>query len=387
MNIKVSGINKAITYILFIAAFFMQSYVDGYYIARGYEPFNLKVLKYCLVAAGIVWGFLQVFTKKRFVFLKELRNVLIAIFTFFAVSMVLILAQNGDLAFCLELLMRYAMSVLYAFVLLNTIKFEDVYNLMVFFLVISIYGWFLQKGEIIFNLSYYKTISFEDSYSPFESHYFAPSAMNCCAFFMYYRKNKWTQIVSFLFAIMTFKRVQLLFAVCMLVLPRFVDVNRNIKKTSYIGFCVGVVFMTICYYYLLQPEFEWIIEGITGQTANRFTSGRSALLRELLQSNYVMGGLGTSEAILGRGIEMELISIMLEMSFPVMVLFVFCYASVAGRKRYSILVMLYLMVLLMTGSGLYNVFMWTTAFLFFGSINYLRTENFKTWKKRRENEV
>lgn len=386
MRIKVSKINKFIHYILFMAAFFCQSYVDGKYIAYGEEPFLLKILKYLLVGSAILLGFLQIRNSHQYVFLKELRNVLISIGAFFLVSLVLILFRGGDLGFCLELLMRYAMSVAYSFVLLNIFDFEDIYNLMVYFLFVSIFGWILQIGDIILDAAQYLQISFQNSYSPFESHYFAPSAMNCCAFFVYYRKNRWTQIVSFLFALMTFKRVQLVFAIALLILPILLNPNHQLKKGTVIFFALGIIVLTLGYYVALQPEYEWIIEGLTGQTAEKFTSGRSTLLRTVLNSDYKMGGLGTTEAILGRGIEMDLISIMLEMSLPVMALFVFCYVSVAGQKVYAMLVMAYLMVLMMTGSGLYNVFLWTTAFLFFGSVNYLKTKEFhavRRWKQIR----
>ena len=280
------------------------------------------------------------------------------------------------MSYCLELIIRYTMSITYAFVLLNVLDFEDIYRLMVFYLVISIFGWVLQKGELILDLSTYTKMSLADSYFPLESHYFAPAAMNCCIFFLYYKRKKWTQIVAFAFAILTFKRVQLIFAIVALVFPLVGDPNRKIKKTTWYLFCIGVIVATACYFELLQPENEWIIESVTGMPANDFTSGRSNLLHRLLLSDYKMAGLGTSEEILGRGIEMELIAMILEMSFPVMVIFVFCYASVAGRKIYAMLDMSYLMVLLLTGATLYNVFMWTTVFLFFGSINYLKTVDY-----------
>lgn len=384
MKVSKKQLNKMLNYILFVATFFLQSYVDGKYIAYGDEPTNLKVIKYILLGCGILWGFVQVLGKKHLVFLRELRNVMIAIGTFLVVSLVLILFRGGDLAFCLELIVRYTMAIAYAFVLLNVLDFEDIYRLMVFYLVISIYGWALQKGGALLDWNTYMQMSFVTSYSPLESHYFAPAAMNCCVFFLYYKRNKWTQVISFLFALFTFKRVQLVFAIAVLLLPIIADPNRKIKKSAWYLFCGGVILAALCYLALLMPEQEWIIESVTGMSTEDFTSGRSTLLRWLLDSDYQMGGLGTSEAVLGRGIEMELLSIMLEMSFPVMVIFVFSYVSVAGRKLYAMLVMLYLMVLLLTGSALYNVFMWTTAYMFFGSINYLKLVEYSPkWQLKR----
>lgn len=382
MRMRADNLCRMVNSTFFIGAFFLQSFVDGYYIANGVEPALLKEIKYGLVLGGILWGFLQLSGRKRLVFVKEFRNVLFAVVTMLLVSLLLILVRGGDLMFCLELTLRYAMSVCYAFVLLNVLRFEDVWNLMVCFLLFSVFGWILQMGERLLDASLYLQISFADSYSPFESHYFAPSAMNCCAFFRYYRKNRWTQVVSFLFALMTFKRVQIVFAVLLLLLPVFFDPGRQLRRGTRVMFCVGIVALTLCYYCVLQPEGEWILQKLTGQSADVFTMGRSTLLRRLVDSGYRMGGLGTSEAVLGRGIEMDLISIMVEMSFPVMVVLICCYASAAGRKAYAMMFLLYLMVLMLTGSGLYNVFLWTIAFLFFGSINYLKPEPFPRRRRR-----
>lgn len=384
MRISKGQINKVLNYILFVATFFLQSYVDGKYIAYGDEPTNLKIAKYVLLGVGIIWGAMQVIGKKRLIFLRELRNVMIAIGTFLVVSLILIFFRGGDLSFCLELIARYAMAILYGFVLLNVLDFEDIYRLMVFYLLISIYGWVIQVGDLLMDINTYKQMSFSNSYSPLESHYFAPAAMNCCAFFLYYKRNKWTQIVSFLFAVLTFKRVQLVFTFIILLMPIVADPNRRVKKSTQYLFYVSIILAAVGYMALLMPEQEWIIESLTGMSTNEFTSGRSTLLQRLLESDYRMAGLGTSETILGRGIEMELIAIMLEMSFPVMVIFVCCYVSVAGRKQYAMLVMAYLMTLLITGSALYNVFMWVTVYLFFGSVNYLQTVEYNPKNQRRK---
>lgn len=376
MKISAKQLNKISNYAIFMITFFLQAFVDGYYIAHGEEPFALKLTKYGLLALGIAWGFVQLTRKKHGRFQRETVNVLAAIFSFLVISLILIMFRGGDLSFCLELVMRYAMSVLYAYVLLNVFEFDDIYNLMVYILLVSIFGWFLEKGNIIFNIDFYSTISFMDSYSPFESHYFAPSSINCCAFFLYYRKDKWTQIISFLFVLLTFKRPQIIFACCFVVLPYLVDPNKVIKRATHRIGCIMVVVLTLGYYALLLPENEWLIQEITGLSAGEFTSGRSTLLRTLIESGYKSSGLGTSEAVLGRGIEMDLISIMLEMSIVALVIFVFSYGSVSGRKIYAVLVMVYLMLFMITGSGLYNVFLWTGAFLFFGTINYLKTEDY-----------
>lgn len=373
MVIRKKQLNKVTNYVIFMITFFLQAFIDGYYIAHGSEPFILKLLKYSMFTLGIGWGMIQLTRKKHNIFLRETVSILFANTCFLIISLFLILFRDGDFGFGIELLIRYSLPVLYAYVLLNLLNFEDIYWLMEYLLVVSTIGWFLEKGDSIFNLSNYAVISFSNSYSPFESHYFAPAAINCCAFFSYYREKRWNRILSFVLVLLTFKRPQIIFSICFLFLPNFLDPNIRInKKIRNIG-CIAVIIITVMYYLMLQPENEWIIQKITGQTARDFTSGRSSVLQRLIGYGYKAGGLGTSENILGRGIEMDLISIMVEMTPLALIVFVVCYTSISGEKLYSVLVMAYLMLFLLTGSGLYNVFLWTPAFLFFGTVNYLKT--------------
>lgn len=383
MRLKAKQVNKIVNYILFVVIFFLQSYVDGKYIAYGEEPAKLKLLKYILLAVAIMWGVMQLVGKKHFVFLKELRNMLAVIVVFLLVSILLILFRDGDLMACLELITRYMMSILYAFVLLNALDFEDIYRLMTCALLIALFCYFLQHGRDLLNRSLYALISFQNSYSPFESHYFAAPSINCCAFFLYYRKNKALSAISFLFVLMTFKRPQIVAAIVLLLLPLFVDPNRMVKKSTHLLMCVGAIAATVLWYYLLLPEMEWVVELLTGQSAQIFTSGRSGVLRELVDSGYRYGGLGSTSVSGNSGIEMDLVAFMLEMSLPVMAGFVFAFASVSGRRIYTVVVMIYRLLSAMTGSGLYNVTGVLLLYLFFGSVNYLQPDVLKKTERRK----
>ena len=382
MRLSSKQINKTINYVIFMAAYFMQVYVDGRYIAHGQEPTVMKVLKYALVALGIFWGLLQLYGKRRIVFLRELCNILLTVAMFLIVSLFLILLRDGDLGLCLDYTIRYSMSVLYAFVLLNTLDFDDVYRLMTYALAVSVFGFFLETGNALLNWSLYSKMSFSGSYSPFESHYFAAPSINCCAFFLYYRKNKLLSVISFIFVLLTFKRPQIIAAVIFLVMPLFVDPNKKIKKSTHTVMCVATVLCTILWYYFMMPECEWIIEAITGQSTEAFTSGRSSLLRDVVSSSYKMAGLGSSSVVIGRTIEMDLVMFMLEMSLPVMAIFVFCFASLSGRRIYAVAVMAYRLFSAMTGSGLYNITGMLLLYLFFGSVNYLQPDKLKQIERK-----
>lgn len=387
MRISAKQLNRITNLLICMAVFFLQAYVDGKYIAHGDDPTVMKLAKYGFLALGIVWGYAQISFKKHDVFLRETLNLLFAFFVFFAVSLVLILLRNGDLGACFELILRYSMSVLYAYVLLNLLSFDDIYFLMEYLLLVSCFGWFLQHGDALLDFSNYAKISFANSYSPFESHYFSAAAINCCAFFSYYRKHRWPQIVSFLLVLITFKRVQIVFAVAFIVFPLLIDPNTLVKRWTQRFLAVGFVLMALVYYGILDPKNEWLVEWFTGQSAANFTMGRSSLLQELLHSGYQAAGLGSTQQVLGRTMEMDLISIMLEMGFPVMMLFVISFSALSGKTVYGILMMVYSMATFTTTSCLYNVFSVTCIYLFFGSINYLKTEDHKKAGHRRRTRI
>jgi len=367
-------INRISNLLIFAAACFVQTYTDGRYIAAGQEPVLLKLLKYGLIAVGILWGFVQLTGKRYFVFRKELARLLLVFFLFLIWSLFLMLFRGGNLGGCLEYILRYCMSVLYAFVLLNLLEQKDICRLMACALTMSVFGFVLEKGGALLDWQNYARIAFRDSYSPFESSYFAAPSIHCCAFFLYYRKKKMWALVSFLFVLMTFKRPQIVFAVIFLLLPLFTDPDRQIRKSTHFCLCAGTVAAVVLWCWLMLPQQEGIVQRLTGQTAAAFTSGRSTVLRRVLDSGYQMGGLGSSALVMGRTIEMDLVMFLLEMSLPVMALFVFCFASLSGRRLYAVAVMVFQLFSMMTGSGLYNVMGMLLLYLFFGSVNYLQPE-------------
>ena len=89
-----------------------------------------------------------------------------------------------------------------------------------------------------------------------------------------------------------------------------------------------------------------------------------------MATGYKPAGLGSTNNIVGRGIEMDLIQFLLELTIIGLIIFILCYTFAAGRNLYAILVMSFQLITCLTGSGLYNSFGWVPVFLILGSINY-----------------
>lgn len=379
---------KKISIIVFCIAFFLQSFIDGYYIAHDMNPIFLKSLKYGFFVLGIILGVMCI-KERELCYWKEAERIIGAILITFLISLVLIIINNGDIGVTLEITFRFITAILYALVILNMFDLEMIYKLMVYVLVISIMGWIFEKGVDVFNVANFSAIAFADSSSPFESSYFAAPSINCCAFFMYYRKNKIISFLSWIFALLTFKRPAIIFSVIFLLVPLFINVDKKIsKKIIVIGESLCVVFTIIWYNLLLYKNSELFMR-IIGDTPIHFTQGRSLYLNRVLETGYQATGLGSTNNLVGHIIEMDLVQVYLETTVIGLIIFVFAYISAAGRNMYALILMVFQMFTCMTGSGLYNSFGWVPVFVTFGCINYKRNEELQMefpLLKRRKNE-
>ncbi len=363
---------KKINVFIFCVAFFLQSFIDGFYIAHDMNPAFLKVLKYGFFILGIIWGVISI-QKNRLCYWKETEKIIVSIYVVFLISLFLIAINNGNLGITLEITFRFSIAIIYAFVLLNIFDLDDIYKLMVYVLLVSIMGWILEKGVDIFNIANFGAIAFADSSSPFESSYFAAPSINCCAFFMYYRKNKIISSIAFLFALLTFKRPAIVFSIIFLVVPFFINVDKKIsKKMIFIGETLCVI-CTVLWYNLLLKNNNDLFMRIIGDTSEHFTQGRSKFMNMVLETGYHAAGLGSTNNIVGHGIEMDLIQLFLETTIIGLSIIVFAYISAAGRNMYALMLMVFHMFTCLTGSGLYNSFGWVPVFVTFGCINYKKS--------------
>lgn len=380
---------KKINTIIFVIAFFLQAYIDGVYIAHDINPIFLKALKYAFFLIGIIWGFICMKDRKITCYVKETFGIMMSICSIFILSLCLMIINGGKLDSSLELTFRFSIAILYAFVILNVYKLDDIYQLMIYVLCISIIGWIWEKGIEIFANTDLNSISFVNSFSPFESSYFAAPSINCCAFFMYYRKNKIISVIAFAFALLTFKRPAIVFSFVVLLLPYFFNVNRQINKyVIFIGKIMCIV-ATIVWYNLLLSKNEIVFNKLINDSAVHFTQGRSRIFNNVLETGYKAAGLGSTNNIVGRGIEMDLIQFYLETTIVGLTIIVFAYVSAAGKNFYALLLMGFHMFGCLTGSGLYNSFGWVPVFVTLGCINYKDSEEFqvefpllKRYKKR-----
>lgn len=172
------------------------------------------------------------------------------------------------------------------------------------------------------------------SSSPTESSIFAGMSIILCAFYCYYRNNMVLTCLSTIYAIATFKRLAIVFAIAFFVIPIFFDPNK--KVPSYVRQMMKFVFLcgTGIYYLLLLPQSSRIFEELFHQSQDQYTMGRSSFLRTLLSANYQPYGYGSSTIVIGRSLEMDYLQIAIELTPIALFIFINIYWNILGNNLY-----------------------------------------------------
>ncbi len=362
---------------LFILMYAFRSFTDAIYISRGIESNFLINVKYIILGIAIIFGILQLkYKKEKRIYSKELLNVIVVVATIVTISLIMIVISGKFYSSFIEKTIKLILPIVYVYLLLNIMDFKDIYKCMCGALILSFAGYILEIGIDKFNINNILKIDFIHSYSPFESNFSAGTSIAMCAFFMYYRDNKVFKYLSLIFAILTFKRMAVIFALLLLFLPRFIDVNKDLKRKYKNTIKVVFILLTLIYLWLLEPQASSLFQKIFGESQSSMTMGRSDFLQKLLNMNFLSSGFGSIANILGKGLEMDLISIYLETTIIGLVVFVNGYWNCAGNKVYTFVYMMFQFLNLLTSHSLSNSFNWILAFLIIGCISYKKTQDF-----------
>ncbi len=375
---KQISFNKLLNYLLFLSTFALFSYTDAVYVSKGINSNIWISLKYITMLLGVGFGALQILFRVKYnntkrvelTFKKETFKILVVVVVFLFLSLIYQLISGNITSNMYSELIKLILPIIYAFCILNVFNFDDIYNCMIAVLIFAILGYILEIGINNFTWANIKQISYSTSYSPFESHYAAGTAIATCAFFMYYRKNPIFKYISLVFAIFTFKRLAIIFALIFLILPKFVNVNRKVSpKWSWIIKILFVV-ATIIYYHMLLPDFSDTFQKIFNDSAARFTMGRSIYLDRIINGNFHSYGLGSTTVFIGKSIEMDFIKILIEISIVGLIVFIWNYWDICNNHLYCMVYMLFIFINLLTSHSLTNVFSWILVYIIIGSIVY-----------------
>ena len=362
---------RLINKILLCLMFIFKTFTDVFYVAQD-KSSPIVFAKYLLLILGIYVSFLMFVRKpnKLVVFKRETKTILLVVGVFSLFSLIRsIIAMNFSVDSIVGV-MYILLAIVYAYCILNTLNFDDIYACMKIILITGVIGYVCEIGLDNFNIANILKSSFLDSYSPFESNYTASLSIIMCSFFAYYRKERKWLIISILFTLLTFKRSYMLFAFIYLCIPIICNINKRVYK--YIFYIISITFIaaTFCIIWLYLPQNQDLFIKIFGVTASKFSSGRSDLLRTLISHNYVSSGYESSNTFLGRGLEMDLVKIYFELGILPLIVFIFSYFKITKNNWFCFLIMLQNMINFLTSHSLSSAFNWSLRFITIGCILY-----------------
>jgi hypothetical protein len=351
---------------LLIITYGLRAFTDAVYVSREVDSV-WTAAKYVTLFLACAYGtafMLQ--TGRQWKCLYLFKYIGLAAATLVAISLFRMLYHGVFSAESLKVAFHMLLPVVVCILSMSILESEDIYRFMSWILVIAfaIYCVF-EIGLELFTAVEFGTISFDDSYSPFESHYTSGTAIALCAYFSYYRKRKPLTILGLIFALLVFKRLFVLFGIAIFLLPMFFDLQKKVSKSIPFWAAVFFCLLTIGYYWCMIPEnLEAAAKALRIESLDDFTSGRSSFFGAVYSSPFFVNfGLGAIEAHLGRLIEMDLIQLLVETSIVGLAVFSFCYWKIAGRTWFAMIYMAFNFMNMLTSHSFQNGFIWSIVLL------------------------
>ena len=375
--------------------FFCLTYVllgltDGLLVSQGVPSSNILIrLKYpCMLATIACAALHMVLSESTFIFRKEFVQLLSVGIVFFLISSVEIILTDSIGTSTVDDLIKLILPAVMAYCVLNTLNFEQLQRCMTVVFLSSITGYVCELSFSDISVEDILQSSFSSSSSSLESSIFAGISITLCFYYCYYRSNKMLTVLAVAYAIATFKRMAIIFAIVAFVAPMIVDVNKKISRYFVYFLSMTTLVVTGVYYWLLLPSSELLFKGLFGQSQMDLSMGRSAFLAKLMRNGFVPFGYGSSADVIGRTIEMDLIQIVIELTPLALLVFVCVYWNICCRNMYCIIVMLYEFSNFITSHSLNSNYKWGICFILIGMISYMPRNNsdeidgFKKWSRR-----
>lgn len=375
MKIKLNKIVKLLT----ILSFALLSITDAIYVSRGINNIivSLKYIPVIIVIGLYFLSLIKNYKNNINNFNLKLINLIYIFFSFFLISLLQQVFSGIYSYNTYIILFKFILGVLFVYSIINLLNFDDIYRIMYWILLFSIIGYILQVGINNITLSNIKSMNFSLSYSPLESHFFSSTFLVTTTFYSYYRRNKIPLLISFLFTILAFKRLQIIFSIIIFIIPFFLNVNKKINKKILYIIPIIFVFITIMYHWILQPPQRTLFIRIFNDTPEQFTSGRNTRLNIVESEKFNSYGIGSAANELGlEMIEMDLIEIYIELSIIGLIIFICIFWSLNSGSIYCTLFMTFLLFDFLMSGGFSNCFSWTRNILIIYSISCINDKKY-----------
>ena len=354
--IKVDKKIFRITYILFIIAW-----------TYGDIKFNRNDdFKYIVVLFSVAVGMIPIIqNRNKYQFdtylLKKISLITIVFLIFTIYSAVLYLP--GILKYAAKTFLAILIPAVYIFEIVNLEdNLEDTefyFDVMYYCSIFS----FLYRYRSSLTLSNIMSISFNDSYSPFESDF----AMYFTLLFVYYivKKRYIKSIVSILISFLGFKRLDVIYVFGILIISFFVKNQKTPKpllRIAKIIFILSPILLTL----LTSENFVNWFDAHNEKSFNDFTMGRLWQITEIMAIDQPLIGIGSiKNYFVTHGYKLvdphcDILRITLETTYLGLVVAVNNFFDLSRKSIYNYFTMLFIFMLMFSSTcmdGFMNWFM------------------------------
>lgn len=346
-------------------------------------------IRYYFLAISIIIGIVTLYYRnKRVIFNKKMygRELLLSVFvslTFLLFS--IFQAKQVGIKLNIRTYIQISLILfpaLYVFCIINSLSLKTIIKIMQVTLILFIIAYFSESGHSIFdflNIYNWKAIDLLNSNSFTESNICSEAFLQLFIFFYYFKnmetdeKNKRIlnlfSIVSFIFTILSFKRLGMLFAIILVLLSKIIDFRGKISSKFTFVFAIFFTVLTIFYTNFMQGNIFPSVDVYT------LTTGRNYILSLWENKNYISYGYGSSMLIIGRYLEMDLVQIYLELGSACLFIFAYTVFKNAKEKIYSYLILFYTFFNMLTASSLPYSLGWIILLMTVTCISSKKVEN------------
>lgn len=366
ISFKTKNILMTILYIIFLVIYFYTLTNFG----MGSEESQIR---YYMLFFLCVWGALMMFFNRKKIkwYSKSLLLIFLVglVFLFMSYLTIKKLYISLDFRTYVQVFLVMAPAFL-AFCMVNLYDTTSLVNLMKLTLIFTIIAYFTETNHTLLDfldLDNWGSINFFSSTGSFtESSMCSEIFVQLFFFFFYFKnvifKNKknnlnFYMILSFIFVLLSFKRLGIVCCICLFFADRFIDFNKRVPKKRYIITAFVICLATIFYTKFMQGEIFNNID------VYKFSTGRDYILSLWESKRYFSYGYGTSMLVIGRYLEMDLIQIYLELGTLALFIFGYAYFYVANKNNYSYLIMLYTFLNMLTASSIPHPTSWIILFI------------------------
>lgn len=258
---------------------------------------------------------------------------------------------NGFNSYAINEAVYYYTPLIFIIVYSQISEEQDVETILNYLFVLYVIV-FLKNFAGQLTLANIKSISFANSYSPFESELaFVFLIFECFYLYMGKRKNA---IISLILCILSFKRISMLAAIVFFIFSKWIVVKKAVNKKIVIVTTVVFVLLPVLTCLMLNDTLEAWFYQTFHVTLNEITLTRSSRIEAVINSGQIKYGLGSVTTYLtkylnalhgsnfsNRNLHNDLVKIYLECGILGSIVFTYIYMKAASVSRILFVMMCY----------------------------------------------